>query len=210
MTIRNEKVKKLCECAMLVALATVLSFIKLYEAPLGGAVTLFSMMPILLCGFVYGPKAGFASAFVYSVIQLIFGVGTLAYIPDPLGVVAGVFLDYIIAFTILGVAGFFRRMKGNLYVRVFLGSFTALVLRFLSHLVSGAVIWYSITKEGQWNDYVFRYGKWAYSLIYNAWYMVPEILLTLVAVPTAVLLIRLIWKGKVRRGKKTGDMPPLS
>ena len=210
MPIRNEKVKKLCECAILVALATVLSFIKLYEAPLGGAVTLFSMMPILLCGFVYGPKAGFASAFVYSVIQLIFGVGTLAYIPDPLGVVAGVFLDYVIAFTVLGVAGFFRRMKGNLYVKVFLGSFVALILRFASHFFSGAIIWYSITKEGAWNDYVFRYGKWTYSLIYNAWYMVPEILLTLVAVPAAVLLLRLIWKRQMKQGKKTDDTLPLA
>ena len=56
---RNETLKRLCECAMLVALATVLSFVKLYEAPLGGAVTLFSMVPILMCGFVYGVKAGF-------------------------------------------------------------------------------------------------------------------------------------------------------
>ena len=56
---QREKIKRLCETAMLVALATVLSFVKLYEAPLGGAVTLFSMVPILMCGFVYGVKAGF-------------------------------------------------------------------------------------------------------------------------------------------------------
>lgn len=202
MTLRNEKVKQLCECALLVALATVLSFVKLYEAPLGGAVTLFSMMPILLCGFVYGPKAGFASAFVYSVLQCLFGIGTIAYVPDPVGVVACILLDYILAFTALGLAGFFGKMKGNLYVRVTLGSLVALLTRFVLHILSGALIWYQITKDGAWNDYVFKYGKWLYSLIYNSWFMVPEIALTLVAVPVSVLLLRRIWGVKMAQEKE--------
>ncbi|MBQ7364405.1 MAG: energy-coupled thiamine transporter ThiT [Clostridia bacterium] len=194
---RNTKIKKLCECAMLVALATVLSFVKLYEAPLGGAVTLFSMVPILMCGFVYGVKAGFATAFVYSVIQLILGIGTIAYVPDPMGVVICVLLDYLVAFTLLGVAGFFKRLKINLYVKVTLGSLVALILRFLSHFIGGAWIWYEITRDGAWNDYVFKYGKWAYSLIYNAWYMLPEILLCLIAVPVTVALMRAVWGKKL-------------
>ncbi len=202
MPIRNEKIKKLCECAMLVALATVLSLLKLYEAPLGGSVTLFSMVPILICGFVYGPKAGFAAAFVYAVIQLLFGIGTLAYIPDPLGLVAGILLDYLIAFTVLGLAGFFRGLRMNLYVKVVLGTLAATLARFVCHYLSGALIWYSITKDGAWNDYVFKYGKWTYSLIYNAWYMVPEIILTLVAVPVTVLLLRLIWGRRSKRNEK--------
>ena len=195
---QREKIKRLCETAMLVALATVLSFVKLYEAPLGGAVTLFSMVPILMCGFVYGVKAGFAASFVYSLMQLILGIGTVAYVPTPLGVVGCILLDYIVAFTILGVAGFFRKLKINLYVKVTLGSLTALLLRFLSHFVGGAWIWYQITKDGAWNDYVFKYGKWMYSLIYNAWYMLPEILLCLVAVPVVVVLMRYVWGIKIK------------
>ena len=194
---RNETLKRLCECAMLVALATVLSFVKLYEAPLGGAVTLFSMVPILMCGFVYGVKAGFATAFVYSVIQLIQGIGTVAYVPDALGIVVCILLDYLVAFTLLGVAGFFKHLRMNLYVKITLGTLIALLLRFLSHLVSGAVIWYQITKDGAWNDYVFRYGKWMYSLIYNGWFMVPEIILCLVAVPVTAMLMKTVWGKKI-------------
>lgn len=178
---------------MLVALATVLSFVKLYEAPLGGAVTLFSMVPILLCGFVYGVKAGFAAAFVYSLMQLILGIGTVAYVPTALGVVGCILLDYLLPFTLLGVAGFFKKMKCSLYLKLTLGSLVALLLRFTSHFVGGAWIWYQITKDGGWNDYVFKYGKWAYSLIYNAWYMVPEIVLCLVAVPVTVVVMRAVW-----------------
>ena len=194
---RSIKIKQLCECAMLVALATVLSFVKLYEAPLGGAVTLFSMVPILMCGFVYGVRAGFASAFVYSLIQLILGIGTVAYVPDPFGVVVCILLDYVVAFTVLGVAGFFKRLKLNLYVKITLGSLVALLLRFLSHYIGGAWIWYQITKDGAWNDYVFKYGKWMYSLIYNARYMVPEILLCLIAVPVTAVLMRTVWGKKI-------------
>ena len=194
---QREKIKRLCECAMLVSLATVLSFVKLYEAPLGGAVTLFSMVPILLCGFVYGVRAGFASAFVYSLMQLILGIGTVAYVPDALGIVGCILLDYVVAFTVLGTAGLFHKWKVNLYVKVTLGSLFALVLRFLSHFIGGAWIWYQITKDGAWNEYVFRYGKWTYSLIYNAWYMVPEIVLCLVAVPVTVVLMRTVWGKKM-------------
>ncbi len=197
-THRHEKIKRLCECAMLVALATVLSYYaKIWESPLGGSVTLFSMVPILMCGFVYGVKTGFATAFIYSLMQLIFGISTIAYVPDPVGVIACILLDYLVAFTVLGVAGWFKRLKLNLYVKVTLGTLTALVLRFLSHLFSGAVIWYQITKDGAWNDYVFKYGKWMYSLIYNAIYMIPESILCLVAVPVTVLLMRTIWGKKI-------------
>lgn len=195
--IERRKLQKLTECAMLVALATVLSFVKLYEAPLGGAVTLFSMVPIFMCGFVYGVRAGFAASFVYALMQLIFGIGTVAYVPTALGVVGCILLDYLVPFTLLGVAGCFKHLRVNAYVKVTLGSLVALLLRFASHFVGGAWIWYQITKDGAWNDYVFRYGKWMYSLIYNAWYMLPESLLCLVAVPVTVVLMRTIWGKKL-------------
>ena len=54
-----------------------------------------------------------------------------------------------------------------------------------------------VTKDGAWNDYVFKYGKWMYSLIYNAWYMVPEILLCLIAVPVTAVLMRTVWGKKI-------------
>ena len=203
---KQQQVKILCECAMMVALATVLSMIKVWEAPLGGSVTLFSMVPILICGIVHGVRMGLFSAFAYSLIQLLLGIGTVAYVPDPLGIVLCIFLDYILAFSVLGLAGiwgkkrFFKSKKANLYAGVALGSLLAVVLRFVFHVLSGAVVWYSITKAGAWNDAVFRYGKWTYSLVYNATFMVPEMVLTMIAVPVIVLLIRMIW-GKLLKNE---------
>lgn len=187
---------------MLVALATVLSMIKVWEAPLGGSVTLFSMVPIIICSIVHGVKMGLFSAFAYSLVQLLLGIGTVAYVPDPVGIVLCILLDYILAFTVLGLAGvfgkkrFFKNEKASLYTNVALGSLVVVTLRFVFHVLSGAVVWYSITKAGEWNEAVFRYGKWTYSLVYNATFMVPEIILTMVAVPVTVLLIRTVW-GKV-------------
>ena len=103
---KRSKTRVLIECAMMVALSSVLGMIVIYEAPFGGSVTLFSLVPMLLIGFRHGAKWGFAASFVYSVINLIMGLKNLAYIPTPEGIIACIFLDYIIAFTIIGVAGF--------------------------------------------------------------------------------------------------------
>ena len=68
---KNKKIVFIAEAAVMLALATALSFVKLYQAPLGGAVTLFSMMPIMYISFRYGVVRGLFCGFAYSVIQLI-------------------------------------------------------------------------------------------------------------------------------------------
>lgn len=80
----KEKTKKIAICAVMIALGTALSFVKLYDSPLGGSVTLFSMAPILFLGFKYGPSWGFGSAFVFSILQLLFGLSAVTYVPTPL------------------------------------------------------------------------------------------------------------------------------
>lgn len=188
------KTRILVECAIMIAAATVLSVIKIYEAPLGGSVTLFSMVPILMLTFRHGLKWGFASAFVYSVLQLLLGLGSVAWVPTAQGIVLCVLFDYIIAFTVLGSAGIFNNMKTNRYVKVILGIILACVLRYASHVLSGAVVWYEITKEGQWNDLVNQFGMWTYSAIYNIQYMGPETVITLVATPAILAVFSLVKK----------------
>ena len=70
-----------------------------------------------------------------------------------------------------------------------MASLAACALRFLSHLLSGAVVWYEITKAGEWNDLVMRTGMWTYSTIYNATYMVPEAVITVVASPAIAFVL---------------------
>lgn len=193
MTRTKEKTIKIAICAIMIALGTALSFIKLYDSPLGGSVTLFSMTPILFIGFKYGPAWGFSSAFVYSILQLLFGLSAVTYVPTPTGVAVCIILDYIIAFTVLGITGFYKRKKINL-LTVIIGSLNACILRFISHFLCGGIIWYEITKNGAWNDTVFKYSKWMYSFIYQCSYLAPETILVLAA--ATVILFTLKYSDK--------------
>ena len=180
------------ECAMMIALATVLSMCKLYQAPLGGSVTLLSMLPIIFISVRHGLICGVGSGFIYSLIQLLLGFGNLTYIPTPLGVFGGVMLDYILPFTLLGLGGVFMLMKPKnsktVCAAVVCGTVFVVILRFLCHFFGGAVVWYEITKNGEWNDYVKTVGMWTYSFVYNITYLGPDGALVIIASPILVKL----------------------
>lgn len=98
----------LVECAIMIALATVLSMVKLAELPYGGSITIASMLPIAIIAYRRGMGWGLGSAFVYAVIQQLLGLNSLSYVTTWQSVVAVILLDYIVAFTVVGFAGIFR------------------------------------------------------------------------------------------------------
>ena len=132
--------------ALSITLAFVLSYFKLFSLPLGGTVTLLSMLPIFAYAAYFGPGYGFTAAFAFSLLQLVQGI----YFVHPVQFV----LDYFVAFTLLGTAAFFPK---NLP----LGAAVAGVLRMMASTVSGAVFFGSYAA-----DYGFT-NVWAYSLAYN-------------------------------------------
>ena len=155
----------------MVALSTVLSLVKVWQMPLGGSITLLSMLPVAMISVMYGLRWGLASAFAYSLTQLGFGIfmsGLLGWGLTPAALVGAILLDYILPFTALGFAGAFRT-KG--YVGVCLGTALAVALRFACHFFSGAII-FDIWCE--WDN------AWVYSLCYNGGYMLPELIITTV------------------------------
>lgn len=187
----NKKFKKLqtlCTCALLIALATALSLIKIWNMPWGGSVTLLSMLPIALISIRYGVKQGLFSSFIYALIQLIFGItldGLLGW-----GLTAGmlcacIFLDYIAAFTVIGFAGVFskRGMTG-----VISGTVISIVLRFICHVLSGVFVFASAGKL--WEGFETE-NTLLYSLVYNGAYMLPEIILTTVG---AIFVYKALFK----------------
>ncbi len=197
---KNTKLRVLTECALLVALATALSFVKVYQAPLGGSVTLLSTLPVMYISIRHGLKAGLGSAFVYSLIQLWQGSGNLAYVPTAAGIIGCVALDYIVPFTLLGTAGLFcaKSEKGSSsFGAVVAGVVMATVLRFLCHFFGGAVVWYEITKVGQWNDYVQTVGMWTYSFVYNISYVGPDGAMAIAASTALPVLERALKKAKL-------------
>lgn len=187
MEMSKKYVYKLTLSAIFVALATVLSLIKVVKMPLEGSVTLLSMLPIVMISVMLGLKWGFGSAFVYSLIQLILGIamdGLLGWGLTPVMLVGTILLDYIIAFTVLGIAGIFVK-KG--YVGICGGVVLAVVLRFFSHFLSGVIIFKNLEQFEIFGS-LFVNRPVLYSLAYNGFYMLPELILTTVA---AVLLFRL-------------------
>lgn len=200
-TTQSKRTRTMVECAILIAASMILSLIKIYEAPLGGSVTLFSMVPLMIISIRHGLGWGLGSSFVFAVFKLVLGTGNFAYVPTLLGVIATILLDYIVAYTSIGLAGAFRKVKftknenANLTITTLLGVILACFARFMSTFINGAVVWYEITKQGDWNEYVHTVGAWTYSFVYGISYFGPETIMTIIAVPTIVFLLKTINKN---------------
>ena len=181
---KNKKIQLLSEGAIMVALATVLSFIRIVKFPWGGSITLFSMLPIVFFAIRHGVKNGLFVSSVYAVIQLGQGIlfdGLLGWGLTPIALVSCVLLDYIVAFGILCIAGAFGNKS---FGAVIGGVFLAVSIRFFTHFLSGVLIFGSF---GELWGGVFIENSWLYSLLYNGAYMLPEAILTAVG---AVLIFR--------------------
>ena len=168
---KNHTVRRLVTSALMIAVATVLSLIKI-DLPFGGGVTIVSMLPLILISHRYGWKWGLATAFVYSVAQLVLGLDNVAYAENFLMGAGIVLLDYVIAYTVIGLSGIFGKSRAA----VAIGSAVTFTLRFLCHLVTGAWIW------GVWMPEQFMgmpmTNPWIYSFLYNGWYMLFELVIT--------------------------------
>lgn len=158
---------RLTVSAVFIALATVFSFIKIYEPPLGGGVTLFSMLPIIMISCMFGVKWGLGVSLAYGVIQMMISFAEVcSWGLTPWVLVAVFVFDYVIAYFVLGFAGLFRKMG---YFGILLGTALVLVLRFICHYCTGVFI-FDIWCEWE--------SVWLYSLCYNGAYMLPELVLT--------------------------------
>ena len=179
---KNTKVRLLAESAILLALAIVLSFVKIWEMPLGGSITLLSMLPIMLIAIKNGTAWGVGTAFVFSLFQLVQAVmeGNVFPYCGTLGIVVlCVLFDYLVPFTVLGFCAIGKKFAvGKVKnLGLYLGIAGVCIVRFLCHFTTGVVIW------GQWAEGM---SKGVYSLLYNGQYMLPEMILTLIA---AVILL---------------------
>ena len=154
--------KQLTFCAVAMALALVTSFIKVASLPMGGSITLFSMFFMCFIGYLYGPKIGIMTGVAYGILQLIIE----PYIYAPLQVL----LDYPLAFGALGLSGFFSKKKFGLTTGVIVG----ILGRYICHVISGYVFFASYAPEGM--------NPMIYTLGYNATYIVPELIATVIVV----------------------------
>ena len=207
----QNKTKRLTESAMLLAVAIVLELVsKMFipEMPFGGQVTLVSMLPVVLISYRHGVRWGLVAGLGYALMEMVIGAKTVAaafqpgYFGDGTMLVNALImcvLDYLVAFTVLGLGGIFRDRIKSPGAALSLGSIVALGLRYVSHIASGYILfsgwaeWF-FTQEGfpAWGASLVEALSpgmlgFVYSLVYNGMYMVPEIILTAIV---AVLLAR--------------------
>jgi len=175
----DSRTRFLTESALMVALATVLSMVKIIPLPMEGSLTLLSMLPICVIAFRYGVLRGLGVAFVYACFQLALGLpAVLSWGLAPHVFLGTAMLDYILPYTALGLAGLFGAKR---LASMICGVTLALSTRFLSHFLSGVIIFRFFD---QWELFgrVFESRPYLYSLAYNGVYMLPELILTLIAV----------------------------
>lgn len=144
---------------MAIALATVTSYIKLFDLPMGGSVTLFSMLFITLIGYWYGPRAGIVTGVAYGILQ---------FLLDPYFFsIPQILVDYPLAFGALGLSGFFRNRKYGLMT----GYIAGVAGRYLFAILSGVIFFASYAPE-EMNPFI-------YSALYNGSYLGAEAVITL-------------------------------
>jgi len=163
---KNMKVRALCEGAIMVALAQVLGYLKLYELPFGGSVTL-SMVPLFFFAIRWGLAEGLLAGFALGLLQLVFD-GAFAYTWQAM------ILDYVFAYTMLGLAGLFSRMKPGIFYGTILGSLG----RYAVHVLSGVFVWSAYMPDEFLG--LAMVSPWVYSLLYNGIYMGSNLLICLV------------------------------
>lgn len=174
---KHEKLRMLCEGAIMVALAQILSYVKLWQMPQGGSVTL-NMLPI----FLYCIRWGFAPGMLAS-----FALGTLQLLLD--GAYAwgwqSMVGDYLLAYGVMGIAGLAAKRKSGMTWGTLLGCFA----RFLVHWVVGATVWADTMPEEFFG--MTMVSPWVYSALYNGSVIFVDLILILLV---EVLLNRTLKK----------------
>ena len=203
--------KRLTESAMLLAVAIVLELVsKMFipEQPFGGQLTLVSMLPVVLISYRHGVKWGLWAGVAYAAIEMLLGAKTVAaafqpgYFGDGTMITNAIImclLDYLVAFTVLGLGGIFRDRLESKGAALACGSLVALGARYLAHIASGYILF------AGWAEWFFTqdgFPAWGaqlvaalnpqllgivYSVVYNGMYMIPEMILTAVV---AVILAK--------------------
>lgn len=163
---------QLVESALMIAVAVVLNELLKIPSPLGGGLTVVSMLPLVIISHRYGAGWGLFTAFVFSLIELMFGLKNVGYAENTVMAVGIIFLDYILAYSVIGLSGIFGKSR----TAVAVGIAVTFTLRFICHWVAGAWIW------GVWmpDEYMgmTMTNPWIYSALYNGWYMAAELVLT--------------------------------
>lgn len=154
--------------AVCIAMSFALSYIKMWEMPQGGSITLASLLPLMIFSYMFGVKKGVFAGMIYGILQAI---------QDPWLIHPAQFLlDYPVAFAAIGLAGMFRSVKAfenKPQIAFALGGVVASLLRFLSHILSGVFAF---------SEYAGDQNPWIYSMGYNSFVFIDIAIVIVVGI----------------------------
>ncbi|MDY3973153.1 energy-coupled thiamine transporter ThiT [uncultured Veillonella sp.] len=173
---QTQRTRMLVEAGLCIAIAYVLHFIVLFQMPQGGSVNAANLVPLVIFSMRWGGKNGVFACTMYGVIAFLLGAKfSLHYL--------SILLDYLVAYGVIGITGFFRDSRAG----VSIGFVISAIFRWMASVISGAVVFAAYAPPGQ--------NPVAYSVIYNATYMVPEFCINLIVI--------LLFYERIMRGIKT-------
>ena len=188
----KSKTRILTECSLMVAISAVLQLIPPMQMPQGGTVTFGAMVPIVFIALRHGVKWGLLTAFVGSLVQMLLGGISPPPTESFFWFLMVVLLDYVIAYTVLGLASFFAKplLSTKPLIAVGISAVCVTFMRYICHILSGILIWNVYAPEGT--------PVWIYSIVYNGSYMLPEIIIT-------TFVTVLLWKYIALKAAKSID-----
>lgn len=173
---KNKNMRALAECAILIAVGTILAQIKIYRLPQGGSVTAFSMVPFIIASYRHGTRWGLFTGLANAIFQILLG----GIYPPPAGtasaLIASIMLDYVLAYVFLGFADCFAtpfKASHPAFAYAF-GAGIVCFLRFLCAFLSGWLIWGDVGMT--------TIEAVSYSIGYNGAYLLPETVVTIIGI----------------------------
>ena len=187
---QDKSLIRMMETSLLIAVGTVLS---VFSFPgfwaLGGSVTFCAMLPVVILAHRYGTRWGLLSGLLYALLQLVLGVKNVGYASNTLMAIGVIVLDYLLPFTLIGLAAIFNKVFKSRLVSIAVGIVFTYALRFVCHFVSGIIIW-----EALWPNEL-GWAATAWSAYYNGSYMLPETLIALVVALVSFPSLKRFWEG---------------
>ncbi len=178
------RIRALCEGAVMVAIAQILSYFKLLGDMVNGGSITFAAFPLILYALRFGLGPGLLSGFAFGLLQMLFD-GAYAWGWQSM------LLDYIVAYTPLGLAGLFKGKAWGIFPGAVLGN----LARFVVHFISGVTI-YRIYEPTEILNFGVFDDATIYSLVYNGAYMLPNLILTVAVAAVLYVPLKIYYAGQ--------------
>ena len=178
------RIRALCEGAVMVAIAQILSYFKLLGDMVNGGSITFAAFPLILFALRFGLGPGLLSGFAFGLLQMLFD-GAYAWGWQSM------LLDYIVAYTPLGLAGLFKGKAWGIFPGAVLGN----LARFVIHFISGVTI-YRIYEPTEILNFGVFDDATVYSLVYNGAYMLPNLVLTVAVAAVLYVPLKKYYAGQ--------------